>query len=463
MNQSISQTLHQARLNRNLSLEEASKATRIRQPFLEAMEAGEFNALPSAVQTRGFLRTYAEYLGLDPVPLLQALGYRVQPATDSPFQAAMHVPYEETKTSPIPSRGHTRPQSREEDGTILPGRAIVNVPIFKDIGHQLFAQRQSLGLSLEEVENQTLIRKHYLQALEQGDFARMPSPVQGRGMLKNYCTYLGLDQDKLLLQFAEGIQQSFRMRQPEHSSASLPAADEIPQPLPPARRGGRAFSTDLLWGLLLICMLVGFIGWGVMTIFNAREAEVPQPSPPSIADVLLATQTITPSPTQPTPTLTSEAIFYPTVVASMPAEEGGAEPVETPGEGTPGAGEAPPDSNPGKVHLNIVVRQRAWLRVTVDGKVQYEGRAQAGSAFPFSANERIELVTGNAGGLEIYYNQQNLGVLGYQNEVINRIYTAQGALNPTPTITLTPTITQTPTATRRPTLTSAVTDTPAAP
>ena len=34
----------------------------------------------------------------------------------------------------------------------------------------------------------------------------LPSPVQGRGMLKNYADFLGLESDTLLLTFADGLQ-----------------------------------------------------------------------------------------------------------------------------------------------------------------------------------------------------------------------------------------------------------------
>ncbi|NPV52879.1 MAG: helix-turn-helix domain-containing protein [Firmicutes bacterium] len=57
--------LRTRRIARGLSLEEAQGATKIRQHHLMAMEAGDFDALPGEVYVRGFLRTYAGYIGLD--------------------------------------------------------------------------------------------------------------------------------------------------------------------------------------------------------------------------------------------------------------------------------------------------------------------------------------------------------------------------------------------------------------
>jgi cytoskeletal protein RodZ len=60
----LGETLRQARLDKGVSLADAARDTRIRRGYLEALEAEDAAALPPAVYTRGFLRTYAEYLGL---------------------------------------------------------------------------------------------------------------------------------------------------------------------------------------------------------------------------------------------------------------------------------------------------------------------------------------------------------------------------------------------------------------
>ena len=61
----LGQWLRETREAQGLSLAEAEAATRIRQKFLAAMEAEDWDLLPGEVTTRGFLRKYASYLGLD--------------------------------------------------------------------------------------------------------------------------------------------------------------------------------------------------------------------------------------------------------------------------------------------------------------------------------------------------------------------------------------------------------------
>ena len=82
------------------------------------------------------------------------------------------------------------------------------------------------------------------------------------------------------------------------------------------------------------------------------------------------------------------------------------------------------------------------MRVTVDGEVQFEGQVLVGTVYPFAGSDQIEVVSGNGAGLVVYYNGQNMGPMGQFGEVVDLIYTMDGILLPTPTVT--PTITQTP-------------------
>lgn len=70
---SIGATLREARERRGLTIEQVAQDTRISARFLEALEAEAFELLPAPVYVRGFLRSYASYLRLDPQPLLDQL------------------------------------------------------------------------------------------------------------------------------------------------------------------------------------------------------------------------------------------------------------------------------------------------------------------------------------------------------------------------------------------------------
>jgi len=80
----IGRALRTARLRRGKSLEEASRETRVKAEYLSALELERFEVLLGDVYVRGFLRSYARYLGLNPEKVVGAYhrmyGKRPQPA-----------------------------------------------------------------------------------------------------------------------------------------------------------------------------------------------------------------------------------------------------------------------------------------------------------------------------------------------------------------------------------------------
>lgn len=67
----IGEELRQARIRRGRSIAQANQATRIARHYLEAFEDEDWSQLPAAPFARGFLSSYAQYLGLDDGPLLE--------------------------------------------------------------------------------------------------------------------------------------------------------------------------------------------------------------------------------------------------------------------------------------------------------------------------------------------------------------------------------------------------------
>jgi cytoskeleton protein RodZ len=61
----IGNSLREARLRQTLDFPEIEQATKIRAKYLRALEEEQFDVLPAQTYVKGFLRSYAEYLGLD--------------------------------------------------------------------------------------------------------------------------------------------------------------------------------------------------------------------------------------------------------------------------------------------------------------------------------------------------------------------------------------------------------------
>jgi cytoskeletal protein RodZ len=395
MSTNVGQRLREARQAKNQSVDQVSRVTHIHARYLEALEAGNLDALPSHTQARGFLRAYALHLGLDPVPLIDRVD--TDPAAEPPVQ-------EPEETQP----------------------AGVSAESYLEIADALRIQRETLGVSLDEAEKQTRVRLRYLQALERGALGELPSPVNGRGMLKNYAVFLGLDPEPLMLKFAEGLQAELNERRlAQMNGAARPRRSPL----------RRLASGDLLLVGALLLGLILFVIWAVGRVSAVQASQTPQETAPSIIDVIDPELTETPTPTaSPTPDPAD---------AALTPGAGGVDVTQTPVPTQPITNDAP-------VQVYIVVIERTWMRVTVDGQIEFEGRVIPGSAYPYSGREEINVLTSSGSALEIIYNQEPQGPLGLFGQIVERIYTADAVLLPTPAVSPTPTPTETLEATGTP-------------
>ena len=403
----LGEVLKKAREEQNLSLDDISVLTKVKEKYLIAIEANNFDVLPSAVQKKGFVRAYARALGMDPKPLIDQLRNIIDP-----------IDLEEHAQEP------------EDTAVVEPAKKTQPIG---EIGRVLKTQRERLGFNLSNIENQIFIPERYLIAIESGNLEELPSTVQGRGMVKNYAQFLGLDPDPLLLSYAEALQ------------TRLPK-DKVHQP---KSNGGfslrvwlRRFlsSPSLFWVVVVVLISTVFI-WSTVLIFGNKESapEVTE-TIPGVSDILLPTLTFTPTLETPEPVSGEiEVDIDPTAdTEDIAIEEGAA----TATQGLTGNE---------KVQVQLIILQRTWVRVTVDNIMVFEGRLLPGSVKLFGGELSIEVLTGNAAGVEVIFNQRDLGAMGLYGEVIDRVYTAEGIATPTPTITTTPTPSVTPEASVTPT------------
>jgi len=372
MSEKIGQELRETRQGLDISLEQAAEETHISLHYLQALEDGDFSQLPSKAHVRGFLRAYAEYLGMASDSLLTNLDQLENPLQDIDIPTQAEPAREETKTT-----GNAQ-------------------SIFEELGVELRHQRELLGFSLGEVERNIHIREHYLVAL---------------------------DADGLQAQLAE-------------KRAVKPVNGDIR----PVRRGmrlpfARIFPGDWILSAVLIVAVLAFVIWGVIRISSLQAALNPAETVPPIVEALQATPE---SELTEAPELTEIPVQEATEPVGVPGESGDLVP-PPPEENNP---EIPvPTVSDAPVQVYVSVLRRAWMRVAVDGEIEFEGRVIPGSAYSFSGEFQIELLTGNGAGLQVFFNGEDLGVLGVYGEVVYEVFTPEGVLLPTPTSTPIPTST----------------------
>ncbi|MFL5751585.1 MAG: RodZ domain-containing protein [Chloroflexota bacterium] len=86
----LPERLYAARERKGVDLYRAERDTKIRARYLAALERGDYRELPGAVYTKGFLRNYALYLGLEPEEILDQ--WRRERGDGGPAQPVISVP-----------------------------------------------------------------------------------------------------------------------------------------------------------------------------------------------------------------------------------------------------------------------------------------------------------------------------------------------------------------------------------
>lgn len=447
--------IRDTRENQNISLEKISKDLHIRITYLQAIENGRPEILPSAVQGRGFIRMTALYLKLDPN---QVLAIWDAPSFDGMSAPARSVspdsPVSDSKKPAFPFfAGRNRnelvppvsdPGQDQAAAVVSPAQSI-----YDHIGAQLRERRELLGLPFEEAEKFTNVRAQYLQLLEEGKFGELESSVQARGILYNYANFLNLNGDDIMIQFANALQLQTAARHFPGDSVQKKKKEKQ------VRKAGalsRFFTPDLFIGVTVIIGVIALAIYSLITIPAYRNQAALKNT--AVQEYVIAAQTgiVTPSATPEIPTALPTAAEAPAgALINEDWIESGDSELELEGDETDEETETIDTETPapmdGAIQVYIEANQRAFLRVTVDEAIVFVGRTETGKIYPFSGNQMVEVETGNASALRIQYNNRNLGTVGNYGEVKKIVFsesliqTSTPVISPTPTETFAPTYT----------------------
>ncbi len=483
MSITVGKKLKKLREEKGFSRDDVSRSIHIRPYFIEALEEDRFDELHSPVQVRGFIRLYADWLGLDSNELLALLDNKMDDSLPlKPIEPEASIAKPENTILKVLSKGkknksvnESNPdltlESDDTNGTIvvkevenkgnedtavdldvdndLTDSNLSSQDIFNLIGNRLRTCRDKLDISVNEIEKLTHIRSRYLIDMESGNFNDIPSLVQARGLLAGYTSFLNLDNDEMLGLFADALQK----RRVE----LLPVEPEKVQKDKKKKRntGGyerkgifRFITVDFLIGSVTIIGLVGFGIIAANTVISSNK-EIKE-APPPIAEVLLQVPTSDSfSPVTPEADLT-QVVRNPESIGLYPTEGPVTDFILSDGSPTPPV----PDLGDASMQVYIVPNQRVFLQVTIGKKVAFLGRTVPGNAYPFTSDERIEVVCGNAAALQIYYNQRDLGTLGLSGQALRLIFSKDGISTPTPLQPSLPSSTPLPTLTLRPSATT---------
>lgn len=243
-----------------------------------------------------------------------------------------------------------------------------------EIGKALKDARESKGISLETAEENTKIRRKYLEALEQENYDLLPGKVYVKGFLKNYAGFLGLNAQELVSQYGDRTESE---REDDGTEDKLTKIEKTP----------KTGYFKIALGLVAVAAAI-YIAVPALTGLNSGAGK---PGPGN----------------------------------NISGNKAPAENTPTPEQGQNKAGQAaePPVQRGVNLTLNIT-DETCWMYVEIDGSPAYEGTMVSGQVKEFKGAEKVYLKLGNAGVVEVEYNGQKIGVLGQRGNVVNREFTA---------------------------------------
>jgi len=273
-------------------------------------------------------------------------------------------------------------------------------------GENLRRERELRGITLNELANSTKVGVRHLEALERNQFHRLPGGIFNRGFVRAIARYMKLDEDFWMSEYARAAGE-----EPEVLARYV---KQTPPPAAGHRRSAWSFAA------LLVLFAVGAYVVHDLRMRRAAEAAPTQAAPaPAVARTADSSST----PTAPVPLATPPA---PDPLSTAPAgETGSAQP--------PAPSSAPPEAagEPTDLRLQVDVVEEAWVRVTVDDEMRYDGRVQPGQPRRFRASHRFEVSTRNASAVVLTLNGETLPPLGQPGEERTVVLTAQD-LKPAP-------------------------------
>lgn len=333
----------------------------------------------------------------------------------------------------------------------------------EELGAALRAEREKRGLSIEDVANHLKIGARLLRALEEGDASSLPHLAYAKGFIRSYSSYLGMA--------AEEVNEAV--------CALGGTSPAVPQPVYTPEES-LAPGRSLKWlGVLIVLALVAggaYVAWqqGALEILSRQTRRLAQPSPPlqtpDSAESVPGRETSAPAadsaqtPSQ-TPAAKSEA-FAPAAspspeAAPVAAPASAASTASTGGVNTPSSAPAPafggaggsaqnaaPASawglssttaapaqpalgqnatqpaqpadgalSPGQHKVIITATEECWIHSNADNTDTRQFSLRKGDTFALTFTKSLELKLGNAGGVRIRYNGEDMPAPGQSGQV----------------------------------------------
>ena len=295
-------------------------------------------------------------------------------------------------------------------------------------GDKLKREREMRAITLEEIAEATKIGTRSLKALEEEHFDQLPGGIFNKGFVRAYAKFLGIDEEQAVADYmaATGDVGSTTAMQ----MAAL--ADQVEHQRAAKEASNTAMDTGLMLAIILGVVVVSGIGFGGYKAWRfksqqqvmakataARVREVPPP---------VSLQSSTVPATSTTPVTTSEAPLNPPSAKAPESTRPATSPTNTPSTST-SALMKQTTAVPSEFPINVTIKavKSSWVKVTSDGKTVYQQMLEpTDRQLDLHGREKMQLVLGNAAGVEVSFNGKSMGSLGNENQARKLTFTPSG-------------------------------------
>ena len=273
------------------------------------------------------------------------------------------------------------------------------------LGRLLKGEREKKGFSLDQLSRITRLRRHFIEALEDENWDRLPSPVYVKGFIRSYAQGLGFD-GKEAISLYERI---------------APVEEEIPKPLTVLKEPKRRSAYFIIPFFAVLAL--GVYLWADNKVLFLQKEET---EPAQERGFSLVNHREINSPEGIVESESSQANKY---IQNSSIEELGLEHIiesvdsvaEHPTEPVDSVFEYSTESVApvvGELVLTGIVNMRTYIKIYVDNNLPKEYIFPPGKRPQWVAREGFDILVGNAGGIEFDFNGIRRKDLGDPGEVI---------------------------------------------
>ena len=278
------------------------------------------------------------------------------------------------------------------------------------IGAFLLQERKKKGLDYDQIYLMTRLRPSILEALESEDWDHLPAPVLVTGYIRSYARALGVEEDRAV----------------ELYQKVAPFETKPLGPLSKIPKTRKNFYLPVFLILFLLALAAAYYVWK-----EYPTAERVSRSPATLSftgdDVSKSKDTQEPPP-EPGPAVMSgqkEAVGVPEPVPEqteptrpddLAAKEG--EIPASRAERRPMASPSSPEVEAPKMLLKAKVRERTWVRISVDDQPPKEYIFSRDAQPEWRAKQGFDLLIGNAGGIVLEFDGEKIENLGDPGQVV---------------------------------------------